>query len=275
MSFAILNSPVATELDRAMRVDERVVRRERLEFVRRGDERQAGHRRNALGEEFCELRLGIQPGADRGAALRQRIERFHRLAQTRHAGLHLRGIAGEFLAERERRRILRMGAADFHDFREFLFLLLQRRMQMRERRQQPLRDLFDRRDMHRGRKGIVRRLAHVDVIVRMHRLLRALRCRPAFRWRGSRSPRWRSCSTGCRSRSARRRAENDRRACRRSPPALPSRSSGRSSLSSEPSSMLVSAAARLTMPSARTSGFGMRFAADAEIVARALVCAPQ
>ena len=30
-----------------------------------------------------------------------------------------------------------------------------------------------RRDMHRGRERIVRRLAHVDVIVRMHRLLGA------------------------------------------------------------------------------------------------------
>ena len=34
-------------------------------------------------------------------------------------------------------------------------------------------DLLHRRDMHGGRKGIVRGLAHVDVIVRMHRRLAA------------------------------------------------------------------------------------------------------
>ena len=39
------------------------------------------------------------------------------------ARLDLRSIAGKFLAERERNRILQMRAADFDDAREFSLLL--------------------------------------------------------------------------------------------------------------------------------------------------------
>ena len=93
---------------------------------------------------------------------------------------------------------------------------------MLERRQQLGRDRDRGRDVHRGREAVVRRLAHVDVIVRMDRRFLCRACRRASRWRGWRSPRWRSCSTACRSRSARRRAGIARRACRRSLPARPS-----------------------------------------------------
>ena len=86
---------------------------------------------------------------------------------------HLRGVAGEFLAERERRRVLGVGAADLDDAGELLGLFLQRLLQMRERRDQPVRDLLGRGDMHRGREAVVRRLAHVDVIVGMDRRFRA------------------------------------------------------------------------------------------------------
>ncbi len=90
----------------------------RLELVRRRDERQAGETRQLLGDAFGIARRRIQPGADRGAAERQ-------LAQMRQAGmqvavglLELRHVAGELLAERERRRILQMRAADLHDVLE-------------------------------------------------------------------------------------------------------------------------------------------------------------
>ena len=63
-------------------------------------------------------------------------------------------------------------------------------------------------DVHGRRIGVVRRLAHVAVIVGMHRRLASPVHRPASRSRGSRSPRWRSCSTAYRNRSARRPAES-------------------------------------------------------------------
>ena len=47
---------------------------------------------------------------------------------------------------------------------------------MRERRQQLVVDLLDRRDVHRRRKRVVGGLRAVDVIVGMHRLLAAERC---------------------------------------------------------------------------------------------------
>ena len=44
---------------------------------------------------------------------------------------------------------------------------------MRKRRDEPLRDFLRGRDMHGGRETVVRRLAHVDVIVGMDRRFRA------------------------------------------------------------------------------------------------------
>ena len=66
-----------------------------------------------------------------------------------------------------------MRAADLDDPGELLALLLQRVLQMRQRRIEQPRDLLGRRDVHRGREAVVRRLAHVDVIVGMHRRFRA------------------------------------------------------------------------------------------------------
>ena len=66
-----------------MREHDRVVRGERLELVRRADERQAGERGDPLGDQPGELRLGVEAGADRGAALRQRIELLERRLQPR------------------------------------------------------------------------------------------------------------------------------------------------------------------------------------------------
>ena len=124
---------------------------------------------DSFGKRLGEAALGVEAGADRGAALRQRIKLLQAGFDARDAGRHLRGIAGEFLAERQRRRILGVGAADLDDGTEFFGLRLQRGLQMCQRRQQPLRDFFRRRDMHRGREAVVRRLAHIDVIVGMDR----------------------------------------------------------------------------------------------------------
>ena len=132
-----------------------------------------GDRGNALGEQLAELWLRIQASADRGAALRERIELLCGDAHACKPELHLLGIAGEFLAEGKGSRILRMGAADLDDFRELLRLVLKRLLQMRQRGLQCVHDLGCGGDVHRGREHIVRRLAHVDVIVRMHRRLLA------------------------------------------------------------------------------------------------------
>ncbi len=66
-----------------------------------------------------------------------------------------------------------MGAADLDDVGEILGLPVQRLVQVLERRDQIAGDFLARGDMHDGREGVVRRLAHVHVIVGMHGLLRA------------------------------------------------------------------------------------------------------
>ena len=75
MSLAILNRPAASGVERAVREHVGVVRGERLELVGRGDEGQAGEaRRSRRRSGSAKCGLGVEPGADRGAALRQRIE---------------------------------------------------------------------------------------------------------------------------------------------------------------------------------------------------------
>src|SRR5436309_2818826 len=82
----------------------------------------------------------------------------------------LRGIPGEFLTERERRRVLQMGAADLHNRLEIRSFGGKRGVQPVERRQQLPHHRFRRRNVHRGRKHVVRRLPAIDVVVRMHEL---------------------------------------------------------------------------------------------------------
>ena len=82
-----------------------------------------------LAKALANLRFGIQAGADRGAALRQRIKLALRRRESRDRRFHLRRIAGKFLAERERRCIHGVGAADLDDLGEFLGLLVERALQ--------------------------------------------------------------------------------------------------------------------------------------------------
>ena len=58
-------------VERAVREHHRVVRGQRLELVRRGDEGQAGDLGDLLGDLLGEADRRVEAGADRGAALRQ------------------------------------------------------------------------------------------------------------------------------------------------------------------------------------------------------------
>ena len=66
-----------------------------------------------------------------------------------------------------------MSAADLDDLFELLDLGFQRLVQVLQARQQVVNDLLDAGDVHRRRIGVVRGLAHVDVVVGMNRLLAA------------------------------------------------------------------------------------------------------
>jgi hypothetical protein len=97
------------------------------------------------GDQLVEADRRVEAGADGGAALRQFHQRGQGLLYARDAVLDLLGIAAELLAERQRRCILRVGAADLDDLGPGLRLGLQRGVQVLERGQQVGRDLPRRR----------------------------------------------------------------------------------------------------------------------------------
>ena len=106
-----------------------------------------------LANSLAKCALGVEPGADRGAALGQRIELLQAACEPRDAGFHLGRVAGKFLAERERRGVLGMGAADLDDRRERLGLGLERRCKCASAGSSRCGDLLRRRDMHGGRES--------------------------------------------------------------------------------------------------------------------------
>ena len=99
----------------AVGMHQRVAGCQGLELVRRRHKGQTGQARQ-LGRRLFGIPLGrIQTGAHCGAAQGQ-------LAQVRHGGekmllsmFKLRDVAGELLAQGQRRRVLQMGTADFDD----------------------------------------------------------------------------------------------------------------------------------------------------------------
>jgi hypothetical protein len=123
--------------------------------------------RHAGGKTLVEAGGGIEAGADGGAALRQRVNVVQALDDAAAPGDEGGDVAGKFLAQRERRRVLRMGAADLDDVGKGGGLFLQGGDQMVEAGQERCMGLAHDGDVDRGREGVVGRLAHIDVVVGM------------------------------------------------------------------------------------------------------------
>ena len=117
--------------------------------------------------------MRVEPGAHRGAADRQTSESRLRRAQRRLRLLELVDVAREFLSQRKRRRVLQVRAPDLDQRAERVALLSQRVAQRLHRRQEIVLDRARGGDVHGGGKHVVRRLAHVDVVVRVHEALLA------------------------------------------------------------------------------------------------------
>ena len=158
-----------------MREHERVVGRERLELVVGARERKADDLRHPCGEERGEARMRVEARPDGRAALGERQQPLRRLIDPSATERDLGRIAGEFLAERERRRVLRVGPADLDHVGEGGGLGGQRRLEPRERGLEASLDVDRGGDVHRRREAVVRGLAAVDVVVGMDGLLRAER----------------------------------------------------------------------------------------------------
>ena len=150
-----------------------VLRGERGELVGCGDERQAGDRGDFLRHRFGKPIGRVEPGADRGAALRELVEAGQRLFDPLDARVHLRGVTREPLPQGERGRVLRMCAADLDDIAPRVRLRRQVGVHRTQRGEQMPHHLARRGDVDRARERVVRALAHVDVVVGMDRCLRA------------------------------------------------------------------------------------------------------
>src|SRR3954447_9629739 len=132
---------------------------ESLELVGRSDKRQFRKGGNSPGHEQRKSWIGVETGADRCGALRQRIEISQRARHALAAMFDLCGVAGELLSERERGRILRMRPANLDDVGKLARLGIKRALQFLQRWKQPACDLLNEGNVHRGWKAIIRRLA--------------------------------------------------------------------------------------------------------------------
>ena len=82
-------------------------------------------------------------------------------------------VPGELLPQGQRRCILHVSAADLDDLVPSLGLDVQRVAQRAHRGQELGRRRHPGGDTHGGREGVVGRLRHIHMVVRMHRVLRA------------------------------------------------------------------------------------------------------
>src|SRR5262249_49750657 len=148
-------------LQRAVQIDQRVVRRQRFELVGRGHERQAGVRGNLLNSQHVESRQGIQSSPHRRATQRQLVDVRQRRFDVVFAVRELRGVSGKLLPQRERRRVLQMRTPDLHDIGERRGLVGERHLKRHYRGKQRAFDRARGGNVHGGGKYVVRRLAHV------------------------------------------------------------------------------------------------------------------
>ena len=126
MSLAILKRLTAMVLSWPLASTTRVFRALRFEMICRFAERDAGPLLEMTHHFARKIVVPIQPGADRGAAEREFLERGDRLLGAPNPEPHLLRVAAKFLAEPDRRRVHQMGAPDLDHVVKFLRLRGQR-----------------------------------------------------------------------------------------------------------------------------------------------------
>ena len=81
-------------------------------WLRRGDEGEAGHLGDGCHRQLAETGVGVEPGADRGAAQGELVEAGERGARPGACRLDLARPAADLLTEGQRDRVHEVGAAD-------------------------------------------------------------------------------------------------------------------------------------------------------------------
>ena len=139
------------------------------------DKRQAREPGNPGRCGLGETGRRVNAGAHRRTAQRQTVNSVQRGINTLDiVGKHP-CIAGPFLAERQRRRILHMSPADLDNIFPLPGLLRYRIVQSLHCRDQPLLHVDRRCNAHGGGKRVVGRLRHIHMIVGVNRRLASKR----------------------------------------------------------------------------------------------------
>ena len=136
-----------------------------LEGIGRWGDREARLLLQPLADSLGELGMGVEARADGGTAERDLAQARQRCLDAGDALPHLGRVAAELLSQRHGHGVHEMRAARLDDVVELLRLALERGRQRGERGQQVVRRLIERGEVNRGREDVVRRLAHVHVVV--------------------------------------------------------------------------------------------------------------
>src|SRR5207247_9152849 len=115
-----------------------------------------------------ELRVRVQACANRGTAERDLADSLERRLDARDALSNLRRIATELLAQRDGHRVPQMRAPRLDDVVELGRLGIERVRQALQGGDEVVCQLLERGEMDGRGEDVVRRLARVDVVVRVN-----------------------------------------------------------------------------------------------------------
>jgi hypothetical protein len=150
---------------------------------------------SSLAHAFGITLRHVDARADCGRAHVLAVEVLLGVLQERDLALDRGRERVELLAHGHRHRVLQLGAAHLHDVHVLVALGPERRGELRQLADQ-LVVPHEQGDLDRGGVGVVRRLRHVEVVVRLEVLVFALlvaaELEPTFA-----STRWHSCSSTC------------------------------------------------------------------------------
>src|SRR2546425_13222894 len=136
-------------------------------------EGKCGKRGDFAGGALGKFRMGVEAGADGGAADGEIVEAVESHGDASTIAVKHIDVAGKFLAERKRRGVLQMGAADLDDVRKFFGFGVERVAEVFYGGEETARSFRGGGDVHGRGKGVVGGLRQVDVVVGMNRFLAA------------------------------------------------------------------------------------------------------
>src|SRR5437016_11147651 len=139
------------------------MRGERGEFIGVRAEGKPGELSDFARGAFGEFGMGVEAGADGSAADGEIVEAVESDGDAATIAVKHIDVAGKFLAERERRGVLQVGAADFDDVREFFRFSVERVAKSLDGGKKTARGFRGGGNVHGGGKRVVGGLRHVDV----------------------------------------------------------------------------------------------------------------